>query len=493
MKLVDLGMTLEDIDLGGFDAESDPGLDDYLVKTRYVNQALTGKRFIFKGRKGAGKSAIFTQVDRLASEKYGKDVLTISLTPEDYAWNVLKGYRESGLSVEQAHVSAWKMSILVEVAAEIASSDRNWGPLERDSVKRLQKFIRENVGEHKVEGKLQSTATFLRLDSVSLRAFGIAGSVSLGKAMGTTSNLPGVASVLLKEISVVANAVKIIVAIDRLDDAWDGSPESRSLLVGLFKVCKDLNDHFRLVYNNDLGGLLFVAFIRSDIYESLDFDDRDKLRPFEVEIVWTKETLADMVSSRLPDDVNVEDLFVDDKMRGGTKPFDYLVRRTFLRPREVLQYLYESMEEALSDKPYACEVSKDHLRAAETRFSESKVADLKQEYKKSEPALVHLIDGLRHGPNRYDSIEELERHLALTLDEVGPEIRPRSELDAVKLLYASSAIGFRTGNSGSPTYRSSSPQETLPQRAQIYVHQALKLGLGIKEPRKRAEGSQSEG
>jgi hypothetical protein len=62
MKLADAGLTLDDIDLGGIDAESDHKLDEYFVTTPYVSAALRGGRTLFLGRKGSGKSALFTQL-----------------------------------------------------------------------------------------------------------------------------------------------------------------------------------------------------------------------------------------------------------------------------------------------------------------------------------------------------------------------------------------------------------------------------------------------
>jgi hypothetical protein len=53
------------LDLGGFDAESDRRLGEYFVKTRYVEEAIRGRRTIFLGRKGSGKSALFTQLPDL--------------------------------------------------------------------------------------------------------------------------------------------------------------------------------------------------------------------------------------------------------------------------------------------------------------------------------------------------------------------------------------------------------------------------------------------
>ena len=47
MELDELGLTLSDVDLGRFDAESDYKLAEHFVRTPYVESALAGQRTLF--------------------------------------------------------------------------------------------------------------------------------------------------------------------------------------------------------------------------------------------------------------------------------------------------------------------------------------------------------------------------------------------------------------------------------------------------------------
>jgi len=78
--LEQLGLTVGDVDLGGIDAESDFGLDEYFVATPYVRYALAGRRAQFLGRKGSGKSALFRQIPRLAQASDPR-LVVIPVTP----------------------------------------------------------------------------------------------------------------------------------------------------------------------------------------------------------------------------------------------------------------------------------------------------------------------------------------------------------------------------------------------------------------------------
>lgn len=61
------------------------------------------------GRKGSGKSAIFT----LAKEQLeSQGSLVIPITPMQYSWTALKEYKEVGITAEQAHTNAWIITLL---------------------------------------------------------------------------------------------------------------------------------------------------------------------------------------------------------------------------------------------------------------------------------------------------------------------------------------------------------------------------------------------
>ena len=92
-------------------------------------------------------------------------------------------------------------------------------------------------------------------------------------------------------------------------------------------------------------------------------------------------------------------------MRGGTTPFDYIIRRTFLRPREVLNFVSLCLDEAGQD---ALTVGNEHVRKAEGTYSTWKVEDLKQEYRKAIPNSKPLLEALRQQTHRYDTFQDLE-------------------------------------------------------------------------------------
>jgi hypothetical protein len=125
-----------------------------------------------------------------------------------------------------------------------------------------------------------------------------------------------------------------------------------------------------------------------------------------------------MLDKRLPEDVDTDELFEPGDMRGSIKPFNYIVKRTFLRPREILQFVELAIKEAGRE---ATEISKEAVRSAEVLYSRWKVEDLKQEFSKVSPHFDQLLEVLRQEVHRYESIDDLVRVLA----EKAPDVIER--------------------------------------------------------------------
>lgn len=485
MNLKNQGKTLEDVQLGAPDAEADRRLAAYFLKTPYVDSALQLRRTLFLGRKGAGKSALFTQLPRLVAEAGFDSTKVILVTPDQYAWNALREYKETGILPEQAHANAWKFTLAIEIGAALA------GVAEEDltsedaisALKRLKQFVKENYGDTS-PSLLQTAGQLLKgIKSFNVSAFGFG--VGLGRAVEEQPVTPQIIDSILAAIAAVSSEIGVLVALDKLDDSWDGSENSKQLLIGLLKAGKEINDRFR--GESLANGLVILVFLRSDIYEGLRFDDKDKHRATEESITWTPDLLRAMVNERLPEGTKVDDLFEPGEMRGSILPFNYIVKRTFLRPREVLQFLDECIRRAGRS---ACQITKDQVREAEEKYSSWKVEDLKQEYRRLYPEFEEVLETLRQAQHRYDSFDELEGHLRERAPELADTLGVRR---MIELLFNASAIGVRLGDAGSPRFRSEDSDLVLPAVGAVYVHQCLYKGLNLREKRARdADGNEAE-
>ena len=478
MTLANVGLSVSDVVLGGSDAEADPKLAEYFVNTPYVQTALAGRRSLFLGRKGSGKSALFTQLPRLSREQEGrKHLVDVSLTPDQYAWASLRAYTEQGLLAEQAHTNAWKLTLVVEIASRVVQKKRRWKPEQRAAIQRLSKFLGDNFRSSKPSLATTASALTRGLTELNLTAFGFG--IGFAKSLAKTSPLaPAVLDAVLAELRVVIADQPVLVLLDRLDDSWDGSPETQTLLVGLLKAAKEINDHFASFGPN---GLRIITFLRSDIYDALRFDDKDKHRATEEHISWTPAQLKEMLQRRLPERVAVDALFEPGDMRGSISPFQYIVRRTFFRPREVLQFVDECLSQT---DPGATAITKDAIRLAEERYSRWKVSDLKQEYQKILPDFEALLEALRQERHRYDSLRDLE----LLLKQKTPDLVTRyGTRPLLEILFNTSVIGIRVADAGSTRFKAEDSELVLPNAGAVYVHQSLYKGLNVREVRRAIE------
>jgi len=247
-------------------------------------------------------------------------------------------------------------------------------------------------------------------------------------------------------------------------------------MVGLLKAAKELNDEYGS--NEITDSLRVIVFLRSDIYENLQFDDKDKHRSTEEHINWNADELKHMLELRLPETVTVDELFEEGEMRGSTKPFSYIARRTFLRPREILQFVEESARRA---GPDATVIAKEDVQTAEVRYSLWKVEDLKQEFSKVFPDFDPLLECLRQGVSRYDAILDLQVEIEAKDPSLTKKYAVRGLMEE---LFDASVIGIRISQSGSARFRCEDSDLKLPNSGAVYVHPSLHRGLSIRETRK---------
>jgi hypothetical protein len=247
-------------------------------------------------------------------------------------------------------------------------------------------------------------------------------------------------------------------------------------------AAKELNDRFGLL-DGDVG-LKVLVFLRTDIYAALRFDDKDKHRATEQPLTWTSDELHEVVARRLPTGVTVEQIFEPGEMRGRTAPFEYIVKRTFLRPREVIQFLDECVRRSPSGASY---ISKDGIREAENQYSRWKIEDLKQEFARIYPELGEMLEVLQQEYHRYDSMDDLITVIRRKKPDL---LEQHSERELLEILFETSVIGFRLRDSGAVRYKSEDIDLFLPAEAAVYVHQGLRKGLNIVE--RRSPGNRDE-
>ncbi|MFC7925160.1 P-loop ATPase, Sll1717 family [Microbacterium laevaniformans] len=456
---------LESVDLGGADAESDVRLEDHFVTTPYVSAALNGRRRIFLGRKGAGKSALWRSLPRLAKEQ----LEVVLLSPDDYSTEALQGFTNGAFLAEKERAQAWKLWLVSEAAARFVSI--KWDPRAMAQVDELRRVLNKL---YQADARSAVVALAQRVRQVNFSVFGL--------GIGVTQEpehrrrlLRDATSELLEGLKPLLAIRGAVVGIDRLDDAWDGSDESKTTLIGLLRAAKELNDTVRGNYSD--SGLRILVFLRSEIYESLTFEDKDKHHTYEQTVAWNDRLLTEMVLLRVPDFSSVDELFERGRMDAQSSAFQYILRRTFMRPRELLQFLDECFRVALSQGAEH-KILRRHVREAEKTYSHWKVGDLIQEYRHVYPELQAVLQALRGGLPEYSSADEVARFLEAA---DGLQLTPDLIDVYIDRLFEISVLGIRDLRDGA-RYRAEQPNLVMDRDARLVIHPSLHRELELRRP-----------
>jgi hypothetical protein len=159
------------------------------------------------------------------------------------------------------------------------------------------------------------------------------------------------------------------ILIDKLDENWVDVSIRFKLIRALIESLKA----FRKIQN-----LKILVALRSDVLERVVQETKDltfqreKLDDYFIHIKWTRPLLKQLVDERIQtlfhkqytqSAIHFEDVFPYNV--GSVDPFEYIVERTLMRPRDVIAFVNECLEAAQG----TYEVTGTTIKKAEVEFS----------------------------------------------------------------------------------------------------------------------------
>jgi hypothetical protein len=336
------------IDWGQDFAKGDVKLKDYFVHFPEFEEVLSGAKRYVVGRKGAGKTAVIEKL-RLEQEsdamKFNADI-----TLRNFPLNDLMDLGDKSYTDKSKYVSAWLFIIYVELA-KIISRDHGAGPAH--TIDELRDFLATN----QLDNDLGFIATVERLkDSrakVSVLANWAGGEAESGRSQTIKLNVhyQKVVSALARLIGSVASESEYWIFVDELDEGYKaGATNIRLVLLALIRSIEDS------VLSLRRSGLNFrpLLVLRSDIFDTLEDNDLNKLDDFVVRLRWishegtSQHSLLRIAEGRItaqyPDiserswEAVVDNL--DPKVPREVKSiWQYITSRTFDRPRDIVKFL----------------------------------------------------------------------------------------------------------------------------------------------------------
>lgn len=491
------------VDFGGTDADN----DDLLLRAFEGHEAyesvLAMKRHMVIGRKGSGKTAIFKKLITTREPTF----FSYGHTFSDYPWHHHELQARSGIPDFDKYTHSWKYLILLS-AAKIALNQDSSLPFNHQSMEdmiRLEAFVVDTYGSRDPD----LTQTFSPTKALKLRPhFEI--DLKLFSAGVSPESVPvrelptivtEVNAAFLKTVLRCLNpAHKYFIAFDQLDLGFDLSTnEYSSRLIGLLLAARDIN----LAARETGIGLFCTVFLRDDIYETLHFEDKNKMTENYVSVIeWdtqrTGRTLRGLMQRRfeilLADAVDPQiswEQVVSEKreMPGHQSKYEHMRDRTYLRPRDMIKFANEALvqyksrilDSSTCQEGDLARIDNVDVHNARPEYSRYLQREIDDEVHKHLPQYARYLDVLRAlGKWQFDRTEfsdALNQHYSDCELDVG---------QSLERLYAFSFVGFyQSGGRGfggseySFCYRD--PRTKFDSTASRFrIHPGLIECLGVK-------------
>ncbi|MEO1396170.1 MAG: hypothetical protein AAFV90_25000 [Cyanobacteria bacterium J06634_5] len=399
-------LDIKSLNLGSDSAERDidVGLAEYFYQNATYNRFLNGRKTILVGNRGAGKSAIFKYI---ATTERRKGNLVLELSPEEYSYELLSEYlrseKEGSWGKQSAYSIAWQYLLYNLIFKRIAENKRG---LLLGAQKNIYNYVRSSgmISENSSIGILVNYLK--RIERVKLESH--EGTLR-SRELQALYDLEEI-KVLLPSLKNVLANTRITVLIDELDKGWDNSEDAKYFIAGLFQATQKIN-----LLNPNLR--IYVS-IRQELFDNIPqiYEDAQKIRE-DVEVIrWGANELLELIARRIghsfPETQKLTALkrwkavFVSKLPSSELDSLEYIIDRTQLRPRELLQFCklcVECIDYSLASK----RIDECAIAAAEESYSEQKTRDLASEYRFQYPHLLDVFEVFR-GKRPYFSKEDLD-------------------------------------------------------------------------------------
>jgi hypothetical protein len=477
---------LQSIDLGDVAAENEiGGLRRYFVVTGQSSQAKQGNARLVVGRKGSGKTAVFYDVRNYIGR--GHDRLVLDMKPEGHQFTKLREMVLEKLGPglqEHTMVAFWNYILLGELARKALDQDRSIA--KRDPVRFAEYEKLQTIYlKHDPGGDFDfSQRLLMQVDRVT-RQLGSLGDVG---AKLTEVIYSGDFRRLTESVSEYLRTKDTVwLLVDNLDKGWPvRGVESADILIvrSLLDATRKLQ---RQLETEDVDFNCLV-FLRSDIYDKLREDTPDKGKDTAIRLDWEDPTLfEEIVRKRISQGVAHESEFSEAWRRictplvDGQGSFSYILDRTLMRPRDLLQFLREAMHTAINRSHQIIE-ERDILQA-ERSYSQDILLTTSFEIGDTYPDYADVLYSFEGAPailTKQDVCDRVIRAAGVPEDKAD---------DVLELLIWFGFLGVSTSmDSGHEKY-SYDVQENMrrllyPLRAGdgvLVVHKAFRAALEIDE------------
>lgn len=489
---------------GSIDADADQLLKSCFQDHPAYRSVHQMKRFVILGRKGSGKTAIYKKV----ITENEPDSYSFGYSFDDYPWHHHNLQSEVGVPEERKFIHSWKYLILLGLAKILLNNDRTqpWDNSEAvEALSALEDFVVDSYGTRDPDmSQLFSPRRKLHFKGgINAKFFQIQGeSVAIEEL---PKHIQDVNRAMEKAILTALNPnCRYYICFDQLDLGY--SPEDKAYshrLIGLLIAARDL-----FVKASEASKSFNpVVFLRDDIFEELHFEDKNKITDnYATWVTWDEDkdgglTLRKMMERRFAEVLlprGAEQMFLDwnlvfdeqKEMPGHQSKYKHICDRTFLRPRDMIKFCNEVLEEykrrtsgesfGQPELGHSEEIFiNEDVHAAREDFSNYLVRELDDEISKHVPRYEEYLEVLKTIGSERFNFSEFEK-----IFNQRQELKEDDPWKALDELFKFSIISYlRPGGRGGGSeyvWRYRGARARLdPTVDSFRVHPGLKETLGL--------------
>ncbi|WP_290736531.1 MULTISPECIES: hypothetical protein [unclassified Fibrobacter] len=485
---------LKQIDMGKNDAKLD-SLEKYFYDCGHIQEIKKQNKFFVIGRKGAGKSAIACYAKKHIEEKMYVDIISF----RDIPTQLMEQFYDDRFTASNKYVALWNFILSVEMSKILLDSTKVEKGA-RDKIKFFLELINPTLKENPKD----------YLNNVKLLGWNVGAgvstplaSVNVGvkketqyaeKYVNVIDYTNDLTSELVRAIPLEEN---FHLFFDELDDNYQDEENYKNMIIALFKASMDLNSKFL----NQEKKASVVILLRDDIYEKLAYADKNKWRDFGIFLNWTpsktrqwyeqelfkiaNERIGASIDGVAQREVNYwNKIFITENISADTNAFDFIISRTFFRPRDIIQYVKSALEVAVSQNKSI--IDKYVIEETDLKYGEWFKGELVDELFPVIPEIQEIFNVLKINYKYVFFKKDIEnifsRHKLTTKYSI-------SEL--LQILYDYSIVG-QFMDTKYPVFKYRNPGISLNEENKLCLHYGLRCGLGFSFRKDYKKGKTKE-
>ncbi|SEK85006.1 P-loop ATPase, Sll1717 family [Streptococcus equinus] len=366
-----------DLSVGYLDAETEATYNEGIFGDIFYDlnntleklQNLSNPLSILIGRKGVGKSAYAARLGMLNTNIQRAYMIKLS----DVSYNDFTKISDNKNNVigAQRYLHVWIILLLSSVIKELREEDVK----NKKLLKRLKSLVSE-LGLSSEDSLVRDIITAakkdfkVRISSLEVEVFheGEDNSGKIRKFNGITD----FANYLCDNFEKLQIKTKILPVIDGVDDVLRTKKDIRDILSGLVRAIHTINQS-----NFKKNSLKFILVIREDIVKSINDPDMNKIirdRSSQLDwytngsgtdkllVVFGKRLATNRYLSTMTAKEIWEGLFPFKIGRGSGDSWNYFLEYTMYRPRDVVQFINQFVNNYPENEEVTREMFKDELR-----------------------------------------------------------------------------------------------------------------------------------